>query len=66
MNSKDRPEMEAGATSRRGFLKLAAASAPAVAVAASGSAAAASDVEATTEGLRETAHVLAYYESAKF
>ena len=55
-------------TSRRNFLKLAAASAPAVAVAASGSAAAAAgEAEAASgEGLRETAHVKAYYESAKF
>jgi len=58
---------ETADTSRRGFLKLAAASAPAVAVvAASGGTAAAAGVEETTEGLRETAHVKAYYDSAKF
>ncbi len=54
-------------TSRRDFLRLAAASAPAVAVAASGSAAAAAEAEAATgEGLRETAHVKAYYDSTRF
>lgn len=66
MDRNERPEKGRGAASRRDFLKLAAASAPAVAVAASGSAAAASEVEAAGEGLRETAHVKAYYESAKF
>ena len=53
-------------TSRRDFLRLAAASAPAVAVAASGSAAAAAQLEATAEGAGESAHILAYYESARF
>ena len=54
-------------TSRRDFLRLAAASAPAVAVvAASGSSAAAAGAEESAEGLRDTAHVLAYYESARF
>ncbi len=54
-------------TSRRDFLRLAAASAPAaVAVAASGGTAAAAEVEGEAGGFRETPHVLAYYESAKF
>lgn len=55
-------------TSRRDFLRLAAVSAPAVAVAASGSAAAAAagEPEGEAGGYRETAHVQAYYESAKF
>lgn len=64
MTKKDQSD----AQSRRDFLKMASVSAPAAvaAVAMSGSAAVAVEAEETGEGLRNTAHVLAYYESAKF
>ena len=61
MNGKEKD-----APTRRDFLKLAATGAPAAAVAASTGAASASEAEAPGEGLRETAQVLAYYESARF
>jgi len=53
--------------SRRDFLKLGAAAAPAAAVvAATGTQAAAVEVEDAGTGLRKTAHVKAYLESARF
>ena len=53
--------------SRRNFLKLAGVSAPAAAVAmAAPEAAEAAEVETAGEGLRKTAHVKAYLESARF
>jgi len=59
-------DAEPKGANRRDFLKLAATSAPAaVAVAATGSKAAAAP-EDTGEGLRDTAHTRAYFESAKF
>ena len=52
---------------RRDFLKLAAASAPAAAVAATATGAQADTaMESTGEGLRDTAHTRAYFESARF
>ena len=53
---------------RREFLKLAAASAPAVALVATGGSAAAAGAEAECASgcVRDTAHVRAYYESARF
>ncbi|MEO0912203.1 MAG: twin-arginine translocation pathway signal protein [Pseudomonadota bacterium] len=54
-------------TSRRGFLKLAGTSAPAaVAAMAAGSEAVADTAEPEGEGLRKTAHVKAYLETARF
>ncbi len=61
MNGKEKD-----APTRRDFLKLAAAGAPAVAVVASTGAAEARETQERGEGLRETAHVRAYYESARF
>lgn len=53
--------------SRRGFLKLAVTAAPAVAVTAvTGQEAAAEEAEPQGAGLRKTAHVKAYLESARF
>lgn len=53
--------------SRRNFLKLAASSAPAAAVmAATGTPAAADIEEEAGHGLRKTAHVKAYLDSARF
>lgn len=59
---------QAGANSRRDFLKLASASAPAAvaAVALTGTETKAAALEQDGEGLRDTAHTRAYYESAKF
>jgi hypothetical protein len=55
------------AASRRDFLKLAGASAPAAAVALTAGGVEAEDVaEATGTGLRKTAHVEAYLETARF
>jgi len=56
------------AASRRDFLKLASVSAPAAAasVVVSGTAAEAAPEAATGEGLRDTAHTRAYFESARF
>ena len=54
-------------TKRRDFLKLASVSVPAVAVAAAaGTVAEAATVEDTGEGLRDTPHTRAYFESARF
>lgn len=52
---------------RRNFLKLATVAAPATAIAAvSGGQAAAEVTEEAGKGLRKTAHVNAYLESARF
>ena len=52
---------------RRNFLKLATVAAPATALAtATGQQAAAATPEETGDGLRKTAHVNAYLESARF
>ena len=52
---------------RRDFLKLASASVPAAAVAAAaGTTAQAATMEDTGEGLRDTPHTRAYFESARF
>ena len=52
---------------RRNFLKLAAVSAPAVAaVAASGTAVQAAELNETGQGMRDTLHTKAYFETAKF
>jgi len=54
-------------TGRRDFLKLAATAAPAVAVTAvAGGEAQAAETAAETSGLRKTAHVQAYLDSARF
>jgi len=55
-------------TSRRSFLKMAGATAPAAvaAVAASGGAAEASVDEQTKDGVQDTAHTRAYFDSARF
>ena len=54
-------------TKRRDFLKCASLSVPAAAVAAAtGTAAEAATVEDTGEGLRDTPHTRAYFESARF
>lgn len=54
-------------SSRRDFLKLAAAGAPvAAAVAVTGGTAEAAVVETKTSGLRKTEHVEKYLESARF
>ena len=54
-------------TKRRDFLKLASVSVPAAAVAATvGTVAEAATVEDTGEGLRDTPHTRAYFESARF
>ncbi len=54
--------------SRRNFLKLAGAAAPAAVAAAtiSPAEAEAAELEAAGEGLRKTAHVKAYLDSARF
>ena len=59
---------EDGKASRRDFLKLASVSAPAAVAAAtlSGPAQADTIAEEAGEGLRDTAHTRAYYESLKF
>ena len=62
-------DKEKTAGNRRDFLKLAGATAPAAAVtlAASGTdAAAAAPEDAKGQGLRDTAHTRAYFESARF
>ncbi len=52
---------------RRDFLKLASASLPAAAVAAvAGTTAEAATLKDDGEGMRDTAHTRAYYESARF
>lgn len=54
-------------TNRRDFLKLAATTAPAAAVMAATAGEAAAEVEETAgNGLRKTAHVKAYLETARF
>ena len=54
-------------TKRRDFLKLASLSVPAAALAAAtGTVAEAATVEDTGEGLRDTPHTRAYFESARF
>ena len=54
-------------TKRRDFLKLASVSVPAAAVAAAvGTTAKAATAEDTGEGLRDTQHTRAYFESARF
>lgn len=55
-------------SSRRDFLKLASVSAPAAvaAVAMSGGAAQAVELDEEGTGLRDTAHIRAYYDSAQF
>ncbi len=63
----DRPEDVR--TSRRDFLKLATASAPgavAAVAAVSAGAAQADELQAEGAGLRDTAHIRAYYESLQF
>ena len=58
---------EKAATSRRDFLKLAGTSVPAAAVAVTaGSGAALADDIAEGDGLRKTAHVQQYLDSARF
>lgn len=53
--------------SRRGFLKLATTAAPAAAMTAvAGQEAAAEEAEPQGNGLRKTAHVKAYLDSARF
>ena len=63
-----RQENDKADEGRRTFLKLAATAAPAAAVAvASGGAAEAADATASEgSGLRKTAHVQAYLDSARF
>ncbi len=52
---------------RRGFLKLASLAAPAAAVsAAGGGQAAADEAEPQGNGLRKTAHVRKFFETARF
>lgn len=61
---KDDDRADAG---RRNFLKLAATAAPAVAVTAvAGGEAEAAESAAQGSGLRKTAHVQAYLDSARF
>lgn len=58
---------EAAAPGRRAFLKLATVAAPAAAAAAAtGAPEAAEAAETAGEGLRKTAHVKAYLDSARF
>ncbi len=52
---------------RRDFLKMATVAAPAVAVAVTGEAVSAAELEEHTgEGLQDTAHTRAYFDSARF
>ncbi|MCC0029427.1 MAG: twin-arginine translocation signal domain-containing protein [Brucellaceae bacterium] len=63
MSRTDKPADE----SRRNFMKLAATAAPAAAVVAvTGQEAEAAEAEVKTSGLRKTAHVKAYLDSARF
>ena len=70
VRTEGRDEMsdEKAGTSRRDFLRLAATGAPAVAVTAVAgtTAEAAAGPEAPAEGLRRTAHVKKYLETARF
>ncbi len=62
MSEKEKPDQ-----GRRGFLKLAAVAAPVTAITAvQGEEAQAEGVEEAGEGLRKTAHVKAYLDSARF
>ena len=55
------------ATSRRDFLKLAGTAAPlAVAAAASGTAAQAATPDLQSDVMQDTAHIRAYFDSARF
>ncbi|MBE9477592.1 MAG: twin-arginine translocation signal domain-containing protein [Proteobacteria bacterium] len=63
MTKKD----EAATNSRRDFLKMASVAAPAVAVAVTGKAAVADTPDQNAgEGLQDTAHTRAYFDSARF
>ena len=63
MTKKD----EVATNSRRDFLKMASVAAPAVAVAVTGDAAVAAELEEHAgEGLQDTAHTRAYFDSARF
>ena len=63
MSKKEMPSDEG----RRNFLKLAATAAPVAAVTAvAGSEASADSLEVETKGMRKTAHVQAYLDSARF
>ncbi len=59
-------ETDGNGASRRDFLKQAALAAPAAAIAAAAGAAPAAAGEVDGEGLQETTHVRAYYDSARF
>ena len=60
-------ETKGESTKRRDFLKLASLSVPAAAVAAAaGTGAQAATPEDKGEGLRDTPHTRAYFESARF
>jgi hypothetical protein len=64
MGSKDQDQP----TSRRSFLKMASVSAPAsvVALAATTGTAVAADENRKTDGVQDTAHTRAYFNSARF
>lgn len=64
MSKTEEPQV----TSRRSFLKLASISAPAAAAAVvtSGAPAEAAGADAPGNGLRDTAHTRAYFDSARF
>ena len=53
-------------TKRRNFLKLATASVPAAAVSVTVGTEAAAEAASDTDGLQDTAHTRAYFESARF
>ncbi|MCE2491154.1 MAG: twin-arginine translocation pathway signal protein [Alphaproteobacteria bacterium] len=57
---------EGETTNRRDFLKLASVSVPAAAIAAAAGTAEAAAPKDDGEGMRDTAHTRAYYESARF
>ena len=60
-------EKQAAGSSRRDFLKMASLSAPAAAAVAVTSQEAAAEIpDSAGDGLRDTAHVRAYLESARF
>jgi len=62
MSDKEKPDQ-----GRRGFLKLAAVAAPVTAITAvQGDEAQAATLEEAGDGLRKTAHVKAYLDSARF
>lgn len=64
MGSKDQDQT----TSRRSFLKMASVSAPVgvVAIAATTTTAEAADENRKTDGVQDTAHTRAYFDSARF